>query len=75
MLCTMEKIADDDRKKRLRQLEDIIKNSQSVGNVDSLLDTVQALHSDCDHPAIKKLKNVEVYSNRCKYYTTVTAKT
>lgn len=65
----MDKIRDEDRKRRLRQLEDIIKNSYSVGNVDSLLDTVQALHSDCDHPAIKKLKNVEVYSNRCKIKT------
>lgn len=63
----MENIKDEDRKRRLRQLEDLIRNAQSVGNIDSLLDTVQALHSDCDHPAIKKLKNVEAYTNRCKF--------
>lgn len=62
----MNNIKDEDRKRRLKRLEDIIKNAQSVGNIDSLLDTVQALNSDCDHPAIKKLKNVEVYTNRCK---------
>lgn len=62
----MDNIKDEDRKCRLRKLEDIIRSSQSVGNIDSLLDTVQALNSDCDHPAIKKLKNVEVYTNRCK---------
>ncbi|KAI4464751.1 myotonic dystrophy s/t kinase-related [Holotrichia oblita] len=60
----MEKIRDEDRKRRLRELEERIQNPRSIANVDCLLDTVQALYADCDHPAIKKLKNIEVYTNR-----------
>lgn len=63
----MDNINDEDRKRRLCLLEQQIQDSTGKGNVDSLLDTVQALYTDCDHPAIKKLKNVEVYLNRCKY--------
>lgn len=63
----MEKIRDEDRKRRLRELEERIQNPKSIANVDCLLDTVQALYADCDHPAIKKLKNIEVYTNRCKF--------
>lgn len=55
---------DEDRRRRLNQLENRIKDSQGKGNIDSLLDTVQALYTDCDHPAIKKLKNIEVYLHR-----------
>ena len=32
-----------------------------------LQDTVQALVADCDHPSVKRMKNVEAYMNRCKY--------
>uniref|UniRef100_A0A6P7F7B7 Rho-associated protein kinase let-502 n=1 Tax=Diabrotica virgifera virgifera TaxID=50390 RepID=A0A6P7F7B7_DIAVI len=60
----MDIISDEDRRRRLRVLEERIKEPRSKGNIDSLLDTVQALYTDCDHPAIKKLKNVEVYLNR-----------
>ncbi|XP_025829479.1 rho-associated protein kinase 2 isoform X2 [Agrilus planipennis] len=60
----MDKIKDEDRKRRLRMLEEKIQDPKSISNVDCLLDTVQALYSDCDHPAIKKIKNVEVYINR-----------
>lgn len=67
MLCKMEKICDEDRKRRLRLLEEKIQDPRSIANVDSLLDTVQALYTDCDHAAIKKLKNVEVYTNRCEF--------
>lgn len=63
----MMDIHDEDRKRRLRLLEERIQDPHSKGNIDSLLDTVQALYTDCDHPAIKKLKNVEVYLNRCEY--------
>lgn len=64
----MDQITDEDRKRRLQLLKSKIQDSQGKGNIDSLLDTVQALYTDCDHPAIKKLKNVEVYLNRCKYF-------
>ncbi|KAJ8977715.1 hypothetical protein NQ317_007263 [Molorchus minor] len=60
----MDLIHDDDRKRRLRLLEEKVQDPCGKGNIDSLLDTVQALYTDCDHPTIKKLKNVEVYLNR-----------
>lgn len=64
---TMESVRDEDRKRRLRLLEEKIQDPRSIGNIDSLLDTVQAICTDCDYPAVKKIKNVEVYMNRCKY--------
>lgn len=64
----MDSIDDEDRKRRLCLLEQQIQDPLGKGNIDSLLDTVQALYTDCDHPAIKKLKNVEVYLNRCEYF-------
>ena len=41
--------------------------NRSIVNVDCLLDAVQALVSDCDHPAIRKIKNIDAFVNRCKY--------
>ena len=41
-------------------------HSRSVINVDCLLDAVQALVADCDHPAIRKIKNIDAFVNRCK---------
>ena len=35
-------------------------------NVDCLLDAVQALVADCDHPALRKIKNIDAFVNRCK---------
>lgn len=67
-IATMESIRDEDRKRRLRLLEEKIQDPRSIGNIDSLLDTVQAICTDCDYPAVKKIKNVEVYMNRCKYF-------
>ena len=40
--------------------------NRSIVNVDCLLDAVQALVSDCDHPAIRKIKNIDAFVNRCK---------
>lgn len=39
----------------------------SIANMDCLLDTVTALVADCDHESIKRLKNIEAYTSRCKY--------
>lgn len=61
----MDKIIDEDRKQRLRKLEESIQDPRSIANIDCLLDTVQAVYADCDTPALKKIKNVEVYTNRC----------
>lgn len=60
----MDTIADEDRKRRLRLLEEKIQDPRSVTNVDCLLDTVQALVADCDHPSVKRMKNIEAYTNR-----------
>lgn len=62
----MNQFPDEDRRRRLTLLKKEIQDPQGKGNIDSLLDTVQALYTDCDHPAIRKLKNVEMYLNRCK---------
>ncbi|XP_047365122.1 rho-associated protein kinase 2 isoform X2 [Vespa velutina] len=60
----MDIIRDEDRRRRLRLLEERIKDPRSVTNIDSLLDTVQALVADCDHPGVKRMKNIEAYMNR-----------
>ena len=62
----METVRDEDRSKRLRILEERIKDPRSNANIDCLLDTVQALVADCDHPSVKRMKNIEAYMNRCK---------
>jgi len=60
----MKTLEDADRKERLRQLETKIQDNRSIINVDCLLDAIQALVSDCDHPAIRKIKNVDAFVNR-----------
>ncbi|XP_047986913.1 rho-associated protein kinase 2 [Leguminivora glycinivorella] len=57
-------VKDEERMRRLRALEERLCDPRSPGNVDSLLDTVAALVSDCDHPAIRRMKNVEAYTSR-----------
>ena len=41
---------------------------RSIINVDCLLDAVQALVADCDHPAIRKIKNIDAFVNRCETF-------
>ncbi|XP_072937034.1 rho-associated protein kinase 2 [Epargyreus clarus] len=60
----MENVKDEERVRRLRALEERLCDPRSTGNVDCLLDTVTALVSDCDHPAIRRMKNVEAYTGR-----------
>lgn len=55
---------DEDRRSRLAQLETIIQDNRSIVNVDCLLDAVQSLVADCDHPAIRKIKNIDSFINR-----------
>ena len=57
---------DDDRKRRLRDLEAKIRDPRSIINVDCLLDAVQSVVADCDHTAIRKIKNVDAFVSRCK---------
>jgi len=61
---TMSRTVDEDRRERLAQLEHWIQDNRSVINVDCLLDAVQALVADCDHPAIRKIKNIDAFVNR-----------
>lgn len=56
---------------RLSQLEDRLRDPSNVANIDSLLDTVTALIADFDHDSVKRIKNVETYSNRCKFATAI----
>ncbi|XP_031788624.1 rho-associated protein kinase 1 isoform X4 [Nasonia vitripennis] len=60
----MEIVRDEDRRRRLRALEERIRDPRSITNIDCLLDTVQALVADCDHPSVKRMKNIEAYMNR-----------
>ncbi|XP_037977212.2 rho-associated protein kinase 2 isoform X2 [Plutella xylostella] len=64
----MEVCKDGERLQRLRALEDRLCDPRSAGNVDCLLDTVTALVSDCDHPAIRRMKNVEAYTSRYEMF-------
>ena len=57
---------DENRLDRLRKLEHRIRDPRSVINVDCLLDAVQSLVADCDHPAIRKIKNIDAFVSRCK---------
>jgi len=56
--------ADENRLQRLRELEQRIRDPRSVLNVDCLLDAVQSLVADCDHPAIRKIKNIDAFVSR-----------
>lgn len=60
----MDKVEDPDRRQRLLQLENRILEIRSEINVDGLLDTVQALYLDCDHPALRRIKNIESFLQR-----------
>ncbi|XP_013182837.2 rho-associated protein kinase 1 isoform X1 [Amyelois transitella] len=64
----METVKDEERLRRLRLLEERLCDPRSAGNVDCLLDTVTALVSDCDHPAIRRMKNVEAYTSRYEQF-------
>nr|KAI8754220.1 rho-associated protein kinase 2-like [Biomphalaria glabrata] len=57
-------MSDPDYRKRLAALEERLYNSNSAINVDGLLDGITALVSDLDHPAIKRMKNVEHFLHR-----------
>ncbi|KAG1950337.1 rho-associated protein kinase [Pimephales promelas] len=49
---------------RLRQLEAMIKEPRSAINLESLLDSMNALVLDLDSPALRKNKNIETFLNR-----------
>ncbi|XP_076872449.1 rho-associated protein kinase 2-like isoform X5 [Brachyhypopomus gauderio] len=49
---------------RLRKLESLIKDQRSALNLESLLDSVNALALDLNHSALRKNKNIDVFLNR-----------
>lgn len=49
---------------RLRKLEAMIKDPRSAINLESLLDSMNALILDLDFPALRKNKNIETFLNR-----------
>lgn len=60
----MHRIKDPDRQQRLDELERRILDQRSEISVDGLLDTIQSLVTDCDHPNLRRIKNVEAFLNR-----------
>lgn len=61
---TMEAVTDPDRRARLLKLEERVFNPRDILNADCLLDAVQSMVYDSDHPTIKRMKNVEAFINR-----------
>ncbi|GBP05935.1 Rho-associated protein kinase 2 [Eumeta japonica] len=61
-------VKDEERLRRLQALEEQLFDPRSAGNVDCLLDTVTALIADCDHPAIRRMKNIDAYTTRYKIF-------
>uniref|UniRef100_A0A182N0K3 Rho-associated protein kinase let-502 n=1 Tax=Anopheles dirus TaxID=7168 RepID=A0A182N0K3_9DIPT len=57
---------DEDRKARLMELEQKIRDPASIGNIECLLDAVTALVADCDHENVKIIKNIETFIKRYK---------
>ncbi|XP_053338815.1 rho-associated protein kinase 2-like isoform X1 [Clarias gariepinus] len=49
---------------QLRMLESMIRDQRSALNLESLLDSINALSLDLNHPALRKNKNVDVFLNR-----------
>ncbi|XP_031601993.2 rho-associated protein kinase 2 isoform X1 [Oreochromis aureus] len=49
---------------RLKKLEDMIRDPRSAINLESLLDSINALVLDLDYPALRKNKNIETFLNR-----------
>ncbi|KAM9840333.1 rho-associated protein kinase 2-like isoform 2-T2 [Aulostomus maculatus] len=49
---------------RLKKLETLLSNPQSALNLETLLDSVNALAHDLNYPALRKNKNIETFLNR-----------
>ena len=69
---------DEDRRRRLRDIEVKIQDPRSIINIDCLIDAVQNIMSDSDHPAIRKIKNIDAfvtrYGNSCDMLKTLRMK-
>lgn len=56
--------SDPDRINRLKKLEDRILDTTGELTIDCLLDCIQALVADCNYPALKRLKNIDLFVQR-----------
>lgn len=64
-------LEDEARAQRLAMLEEYVMDPKSEINVDGLLDCVQALVTDCNHPALRRTKNIDSFLQRCKFILNV----
>nr|XP_027203207.1 rho-associated protein kinase 1-like [Dermatophagoides pteronyssinus] len=64
----MIKIAEDNRDKRVTRLEECLLDPKSDLNIDGLLDCVQALVIDCNHPALRRIKNIDLFLQKYEKY-------
>lgn len=48
----------------LKNIEDKIMDKKGELTIDCLLDCIQALVTDCNHPALKRLKNIDLFLQR-----------
>lgn len=55
-----------DQKAALVRLTEKLLDSKSPLNLDGLLDSVAALVNDCDHPVLRRIKNIESFLQRCR---------
>ncbi|XP_051264129.1 rho-associated protein kinase 2b isoform X1 [Dicentrarchus labrax] len=49
---------------RLKKLESLMRNQQSALNLETLLDSMNALAHDLNYPALRKNKNIDAFLNR-----------
>uniref|UniRef100_A0A8C7Y7B8 non-specific serine/threonine protein kinase n=1 Tax=Oryzias sinensis TaxID=183150 RepID=A0A8C7Y7B8_9TELE len=49
---------------RLKKLESLMRNPQSALNLETLLDSMEALAHDLNYPVLRKNKNIEAFLNR-----------
>ncbi|UYV64779.1 ROCK2 [Cordylochernes scorpioides] len=52
---------DEKSLQRLQLLEDCFFDPRSELNIDGMLDTIQALVMDCDHAALRRMKNIDAF--------------
>ncbi|XP_046918515.2 rho associated coiled-coil containing protein kinase [Dermatophagoides farinae] len=69
----MIKIAEDNRDKRVTRLEECLLDPKSDLNIDGLLDCVQAMVIDCNHPTLRRIKNIDLFLQKYEKYNDLIA--
>lgn len=62
----MDEIQDENRVLRLECLEEVLTDHKSEMNIDGLLDCIQSLYTDCNHPNLRRIKNFDAFVQRCE---------